>query len=103
MLKGGWSCLELKTGKKMWNDSGVGKGSLCFADGMLFLFGEDRGKAGLSEASPKTPRGVIWWPTGGHPASLRRSSTCRIVGIQQPSGGPPATQIPFTDEHRRSS
>jgi outer membrane protein assembly factor BamB len=51
--EGGWSCLELATGKKMWHDRGVGKGSLCFADGMLFLFGEEGGTAGLAEATPR--------------------------------------------------
>ena len=49
---GGWSALDLKTGKTLWNDRGVGKGSLCYAGGMLFLFGEDGGKAGLAVASP---------------------------------------------------
>lgn len=49
---GGWSCLELKSGKVMWNERAVGKGSLCFADGMLYLFGESDGKAGLATCSP---------------------------------------------------
>ncbi|MBN2138801.1 MAG: PQQ-binding-like beta-propeller repeat protein [Sedimentisphaerales bacterium] len=49
---GGWSCLELKTGKFMWNETAVGKGSLCFADGMLYLFGENGGKAALATCSP---------------------------------------------------
>jgi len=49
---GGWSCLELKTGKVMWNEKGVGKGSVVFADGMLYLFGERGGKAGLATCSP---------------------------------------------------
>lgn len=49
---GGWSCLELKTGKVMWNEKGVGKGSVVFADGMLYLFGESGGKAGLATCSP---------------------------------------------------
>lgn len=48
----GWACLELKTGRKMWYGPGVGKGSLCLADGMLFLFGEKGGEAGLAVASP---------------------------------------------------
>ena len=34
----GW---DLKTGAKKWSDRGVGKGSLCYADGMLYLFGEN--------------------------------------------------------------
>ncbi|MFH1268781.1 MAG: PQQ-binding-like beta-propeller repeat protein [Planctomycetota bacterium] len=50
---GGWACLELKTGRKTWEERAVGKGSLCFADGMLYLFGEDGGKAGLATCSPE--------------------------------------------------
>jgi len=49
---GGWTCLDLKTGRKQWYEKGVGKGSLCYADGMLYLFGERSGKAGLAAASP---------------------------------------------------
>ena len=49
---GGWACLNLKTGEKKWSERGVGKGSLCWADGMLFLFGESGGKAGLATCSP---------------------------------------------------
>lgn len=50
---GSWSCLELTTGKKMWNERAVGKGSLCFADGMLYLFSEDNGQGGLGTCSPE--------------------------------------------------
>jgi outer membrane protein assembly factor BamB len=50
---GGWVCLDLKTGAKKWNDRAVGKGSLCFADGMLYLFSESRGRAALATCSPK--------------------------------------------------
>ena len=49
----GWACLELKTGKKKWSEKAVGKGSLCFADGMLYLFSEDGGKAALATCSPE--------------------------------------------------
>jgi outer membrane protein assembly factor BamB len=50
----GWSCLDLKTGQPAWkNQKGVGKGSICLADGLLFLFGENGGKAGLATASPE--------------------------------------------------
>ncbi|MEP7340462.1 MAG: PQQ-binding-like beta-propeller repeat protein [Acidobacteriota bacterium] len=45
------TCLEFATGKKMWADRSVGKGSLTYADGMLFLLGEDH-TVGLAEASP---------------------------------------------------
>jgi outer membrane protein assembly factor BamB len=44
----GWMCLDLKTGTQKWRADGVGKGSLCWADGMLYLFGENGGKAGLA-------------------------------------------------------
>ncbi len=48
----GWTCLELKSGEKKWNERAVGKGSLCFADDMLFLFSENGGQAGLATCSP---------------------------------------------------
>lgn len=49
---GGWACLELESGKVRWNEKGIGKGSLCYADGMLYLFSENGGKAALAECSP---------------------------------------------------
>jgi outer membrane protein assembly factor BamB len=49
---GGWSCLDLKTGDPTWQERAVGKGSLCFADGMLYLFGERGGQAALATCSP---------------------------------------------------
>ena len=50
---GGWACLDLKTGQEKWSERAVGKGSLCFADGMLYLFSESRGQAGLATCSPE--------------------------------------------------
>ena len=51
---GGWTCLELRTGEKKWHERGVvGKGSLCWADGMLYLFSENDGKAALATCSPE--------------------------------------------------
>jgi outer membrane protein assembly factor BamB len=49
----GWACLDLKTGAKKWSDKGVGKGSLCYADGMLYLFSEDDGTCALAACSPE--------------------------------------------------
>jgi len=48
----GWACLELKSGQKKWQEQAVGKGSLCYADGMLFLFGEGGGRVGFGPAAP---------------------------------------------------
>jgi outer membrane protein assembly factor BamB len=45
------TALSFETGKPVWRDRSVGKGSLIFADGRLYLYSED-GVAGLAEASP---------------------------------------------------
>jgi outer membrane protein assembly factor BamB len=49
---GKWTCLDLRTGEKKWSERGVGKGSLCWADGMLYLFSERAGEAALATCSP---------------------------------------------------
>jgi outer membrane protein assembly factor BamB len=46
-------CIEFKTGKVMWTNRSVGAGSVCYADGRLYLHGED-GEVALAEASPKS-------------------------------------------------
>jgi len=50
--EGGWSCLDLKTGEKKWGARGVGKGSIIYADGMLYTYGERGGRIALVEAKP---------------------------------------------------
>ena len=49
----GWVCLDLKTGKKMWSERGIGAGTLCWADGMLYLFSNGGGQAALATCSPE--------------------------------------------------
>jgi outer membrane protein assembly factor BamB len=44
------TCMEFATGKVAWRDRSVGKGSLTYADGMLFLFSENN-VVGLAEAT----------------------------------------------------
>lgn len=44
------TCLEFATGKMMWRHRSVGKGSLTYADGQLYLLSEDN-RVGLAEAS----------------------------------------------------
>ena len=44
-------CLDFKTGKIAWEERGVGKGSVTYADGHLYVRGEN-GKVALVEASP---------------------------------------------------
>ena len=44
-------CLEFATGKMMWRDRSVGKGSVIFADGSLYIQGEDN-EIALADATP---------------------------------------------------
>jgi outer membrane protein assembly factor BamB len=50
--KGGWVCMEFKTGRVAWSGKKLGKGSLTCADGMLYLYDENNGTCALIEASP---------------------------------------------------
>lgn len=50
----GWICLDWKTGETVWRERGaLGKGSIAYADGMLYCLGEDDGEVVLVEASPE--------------------------------------------------
>ncbi len=46
------TCLEFATGQQMWRDRSVGKGAVTFADGHLYIQGENN-VIGLAEASPQ--------------------------------------------------
>lgn len=51
---GGWTCMEMKTGKVKWQDKGVGKGSVTIADGHLYTRSEGgKGTIALVEVSPE--------------------------------------------------
>jgi hypothetical protein len=39
-MKGNWVCLDWKTGDVKWSEKGIGKGSVTFADGLLYGFNE---------------------------------------------------------------
>jgi outer membrane protein assembly factor BamB len=45
------SCIEFATGKTVWRDRSVGKGTLTYADGNLYLLSENN-VVGLAEATP---------------------------------------------------
>ena len=47
----GWVCLELNSGKVMFETQAVEKGSACYADGMLYCYGID-GSLSLVKPSP---------------------------------------------------
>jgi outer membrane protein assembly factor BamB len=48
-----WICLDWQSGKVMYEQKWLGKGSIIFADGMLYLYEEKEGTVGLVKASPE--------------------------------------------------
>jgi outer membrane protein assembly factor BamB len=63
------TCIEFNTGKKMWAQRSVGKGSLTYADGMLFMFSENN-VVGLAKANPQAYEevGRFSVPDQGYPS-----------------------------------
>jgi outer membrane protein assembly factor BamB len=68
------TCLEFATGKMVWRHRSVGKGSVSYADGHLYIFSEDN-VVGLAEATPDGYREKgrfsirdQGWPSYSHPA-----------------------------------
>ncbi len=63
------TCIELKTGKIKWQNRSVGKGSLTYADGMLFCLGE-KNTVGLVAATPDgyNEKGRFSIPKSGKPS-----------------------------------
>ena len=51
----GLLCAVLKTGDIKWQERGVGAGSVCYADGRLYIHGEN-GEVALVEATPEAYR-----------------------------------------------
>jgi outer membrane protein assembly factor BamB len=51
----GLVCADFKTGEIKWQDASVGVGSICSADGLLFVHSED-GQVALVEATPDAYR-----------------------------------------------
>ena len=62
----GWFCLDFLTGKQMWNQI-RGKGSITYAEGMLYLLDERSGVMSLIKASPEKYElmGEFTVPKGG--------------------------------------
>ena len=67
------TCLEFATGKVLWRHRSVGKGSLAYADGHLYLLSENN-VVGLAEATPAAYRekgrftiADQGWPSWAHP------------------------------------
>ena len=90
------TCLEFATGKVMWRHRSVGKGSLAYADGHLYLLSENN-VAGLADATPagyrETGRFTIadqGLPSWAHPVVsggwlyLRNQGILTAYNIRQP-------------------
>ena len=63
------TCLEFATGKPMWRDRSVGKGAVTYADGHLYLQGENN-VIGLAQATPNgyVEKGRFTIPDEGLPS-----------------------------------
>ncbi len=75
--RGSWVCLDWKSGKTMYQDRGVGKGSLTYAEGMLYTLSE-RSKMGLVKATPEghEPISEFKIPEGGEGLSWAHPVVC---------------------------
>jgi outer membrane protein assembly factor BamB len=63
------SAMDFETGKQLWKNRSVGKGSVTYADKRLYVLGED-GMVGLIEASPSAYKEVsrFEYPKGSLPS-----------------------------------
>ncbi len=50
--RGNWTCLDLMTGKNLWKNRDLDKGSLTYADGAFWCYGERSGRLVCIEAAP---------------------------------------------------
>ncbi len=48
---GGLQCVDFITGTQKWQNRGIGVGSICYADGRLYLHAENTGEVALVECS----------------------------------------------------
>jgi outer membrane protein assembly factor BamB len=81
------TCIEFATGKVMWKDRSVGKGSLTYADGHLYLLSENN-VVGLAEATPDgyKEKGRFriadqGWPSWAHPVVTGGKFYIRNQGV----------------------
>jgi outer membrane protein assembly factor BamB len=81
------TCMEFETGKVLWRDRSVGKGSLTYADGNLYLLGEGN-TVGLAEASSSAyvEKGRFkiedqGWPSWAHPVICGGKLFIRNQGV----------------------
>jgi outer membrane protein assembly factor BamB len=73
-------CVDFKTGDIKWSERGVGAGSLCYADGNLYVHGEN-GEVALVEASPEGyhERGRFTPPDAGDHGGMQKAWAYPVV------------------------
>lgn len=81
------TCMEFATGKTMWKERSVGKGSITYADGNLYLLSENN-VVGLAEATPEGYRekgrfsiADQGWPSWAHPVICGGKLYIRNQGV----------------------
>jgi outer membrane protein assembly factor BamB len=65
-------CIEFATGKVKWQDRALGPASLCYADGRLYMHGEN-GDVALVEPSPESYRQKGRFTPPGRPKPVNRN------------------------------
>jgi hypothetical protein len=70
-----WICQEFKTGKVAWHEKKMEKGSITFADGCLYLYGEKTGAVVLLEDNSKE------WKEAGRFTIPRKSAESKHKAI----------------------
>ena len=85
----------MKTGKPMWQVLGVSKGSICWADGMLYMHSLKDGRIALVECTAKQYKqfGELLAPVADGKNIVAH---CKKLGIPAPEG--PVAEI---EEERR--
>jgi outer membrane protein assembly factor BamB len=68
-------CLEFSTGKVIWEDRSVGAASLCYAEGRLYVRGEN-GEVALVEATPEGYRELGRFTPPNPPARGEAKAWC---------------------------
>ncbi|QDU63743.1 outer membrane biogenesis protein BamB [Planctomycetes bacterium Pan216] len=67
--KVGWICQDFLTGELVWRErNALSKGSIAYADGNLYCYGQEEGKCFLVEASPEG-----WKPRGNFEIPIKTS------------------------------
>jgi len=81
------TCMEFATGKTMWKERSVGKGSITYADGHLYLLSENN-VVGLAEATPEGYRekgrfsiADQGWPSWAYPVVCGGKLYIRNQGV----------------------